>query len=206
MFPAMHRYWSRWSLLNPHDIDVLVRVGYAIYTTLFRLFFSCTLMRRQIFVWCVSINPDRIRGVNIIQFVVVIATMWTVDHIVSIAFRSSCHIADTVAADVVLAASRHEYGIEISKTNRAVILVEFLLLFVCWVKVSDKNVFLIDFCLNSHFVPLSNLLQLFFSPLHLIQLCIQSEELMVVLDLSVHALSRRIRKVLKVLLEVSVHP
>ena len=130
--------------------------------------------------------------------------MWTVNHIVYVCLCLFSHKANAVPADVVLAARRHEYRVKIPQTNRTVEPVNLLFLLFNRVIVTKENIFFVHSRPDSYFVPGSNFLELLFVPLYLIQLRVQSEDLMIVFNLWVQVESRCIRESFKVGWEVSV--
>lgn len=107
--------------------------------------------------WSVCIDSQRRLWVNIQQLVFLSVAVRTANHEVFFALCFFGHIADAETTNVVVAAGRDQYCVEVSEANGAVVLEQFTFDFVVrWVIISDLHVLFVDFGLDSDFVSRSD--------------------------------------------------
>jgi len=63
-------------------------------------------------------------------------------------------ISNTKATDVVLTAGRDQDHVEVAEAYRTAVLIDFSLIFICWVEICELDLFLADLSFNSHFASL----------------------------------------------------
>lgn len=124
--------------------------------------------------------------------------MSTIDYIICVCLCSTCHVTDAVSADIVSTTWRNEDGIEIPQTDRAIVLVDLLLLSIYWEVVESKHVLLVDFGFYPHFVSSSDFIKL----LHVIKLLVECKQLLVIVIFRVTSLAWCHRKIFQVKLEI----
>ena len=79
------------------------------------------------------------------------------DDVLHICLSPPRHVADAVAADVILTARRYQNVVEVSHADGAIVLVDLLLYLICWEVVDPEHVSLVDFSLYPDLVTCSYL-------------------------------------------------
>ena len=101
-------------LIKSHNSYVFLLKRNALVSTLvYSTFFRSTLHWGKVFERSVSINFDFRSLVDIYELELITQTMSTIDYIVCICLRSTCHVSDAMSADVVSTAWRNKDRIEI---------------------------------------------------------------------------------------------